>query len=237
VLDRPTPLLRWGPALLKLELFRPGGSTSGRAAQDWAFSAPRQAAIEASGNQALSAAAWARHRGVPLAVALRGRVTHEMLQALALWGAHIDPHAEPTLPRLDSDAAVPVFARTLGAELLRELTEAPPLLVCPAGERAALLGALSALRQRWPQVRGVALLAQDEELPDLPLDASLPDDVEKLPVTRALAARARVRVARELGLLANHAGAAAAAYAHQHGGVALVTALGEREFSLDEAEP
>ena len=31
------------------------------------------------------------------------------------------------------------------------------------------------------------------------------------------------------------AGAAAAVYAHDHGGVALVTALGEREFSLDRA--
>ena len=43
------------------------------------------------------------------------------------------------------------------------------------------------------------------------------------------------QVGRELGLLANLAGAAAAAYAHQHGGVAIVTAAGEREFSLEGA--
>ncbi|HET7786172.1 MAG TPA: pyridoxal-phosphate dependent enzyme [Myxococcales bacterium] len=236
LLDRPTPLLRWGPALLKLELLRPAGSTSGRAAQAWDWRSATQASIEATGNQALSAAGWARYRGVPLAISLRGRVTHEMREALELWGARIDSSAEPTLPRLDSDAAAPVFARTLGAELLRELTEAPPLLVCPAGERAALLGALSALRQRWPSVRGVALLAEDEELPDLPREAALSADVEKLRVGRALAARARVQVGRELGLLANHAGAAAAVFAHQHGGVALVTAVGEREFSLETAE-
>lgn len=235
-LDRPTPLLRWGPALLKLELFRPAGSTSGRAAEAWDWRAGTQPSIEASGNQALSAAAWARSRNVSITVSLTGRVTHEMRAALSLWGAQIDGRGEPTLPRLDSDAAAPVFARTLGAELLRQLEEAPPLLVCPGGERAALLGALSALREKWPQVRGVALVAEDEELPDLPRDVALPEGIEKLPVTRALAARARVRVARELGLLANHAGAAAAAYARQHGGVALVTAPGEREFSL-EAEP
>ena len=190
----------------------------------------------ATGNQALSAAASARHRGVPLAVSLRGCVTHEMREALRLVGSALDPVAEPTLPALDSDAAAAVFARTLGAELLGELVEEPPLLVSPAGERAALLGALSALRQKWPGVRAVALLAEDEELPDLPREAALPADVEKVRVSRALAARARAQVARELGLLANHAGAAAAAYAHQHGGVALVTAVGEREFSLEAAQ-
>jgi cysteine synthase len=234
LLDKPTPLLRWGPALLKLELFRPAGSTSGRAAQAWDWRASTEAALEASGNQALSAAAWARFRGVPIAVALTGRVTHEMREALSLWGARVEAQIEPTLPRLDSDMAAPIFARTLGAELVRDLAEPPPLLVCPGGERAALLGALAALRERWPQVRGIALVAEDEELPDLPRDVALPAGIEKLPVSRALAARARVRVARELGLLANHAGAAAALYAHQHGGVALVTALGEREFSLEE---
>lgn len=233
LLDRPTPMLRWGSALLKLEMFRPAGSTSGRAAQAWDWRASIQASLEASGNQALSAAGWARYRGVPIAVSLTGCVTREMREALAVWGARIEATVEPTLPRLDSDAAAPVFARTLGAELLQELTEAPPLLVCPGGERAALLGALAALRERWPKVRGVALVAQDDELPDLPREVTLPKEIEKLPVSRALCARARAHVARELGLLASHAGAAAAVYAHQHGGVAILTALGEREFSLE----
>jgi cysteine synthase len=234
LLDLPTPMLRWGKALLKLEMFRPAGSTSGRAAQAWDWRASSQAAIEASGNQALSAAGWARYRGVPLAVSLTGCVTHEMRETLAIWGARIEPQVEPTLPRLDCDAAATVFARTLGRELLHEVSEAPPLLVCPGGERAALLGALAALREKWRDVRGVALVAADDELPDLPRDVLLPEGIEKLPVTRALAARARVRVARELGLLASHAGAAAAVYAHQHGGIAILTALGEREFSLEE---
>jgi len=81
--------------------------------------------------------------------------------------------------------------------------------------------------------RRVALIAADEELPDLPRHIELPADVERVPVTRAQAAAARSRVARELGLLATHAGAAAAVYAFEHGGVALLSAPGEREFSLD----
>jgi hypothetical protein len=85
-------------------------------------------------------------------------------------------------------------------------------------------------------VRGVALLAADEELPDLPREAALPDGIERIRVTRAQAADARAKVTRELGLLASHASAAAAVYAHEHGGVALITAPGEREFSLERAQ-
>ncbi len=233
VYDKPTPLLRWGKALLKLEMFRPSGSTSGRAAQDWDWRAAKTAVIEARGNAAISAAAWARFHGVEIAIVPRGVYTHEMREILKLWGVRFAPQEEPTLPPLDSDSAAPIFARTLGAELAAELPEAPPLLVAPAGDRAALLGALSALRESWREVRGVALLAADEELPELPRAASLPEGIERVAVSRAQAARARSRLARELGLLAGHAAAAAAEYAHEHGGVALVTSLGEREFSLD----
>jgi hypothetical protein len=215
-MDQPTPLLRWGKALLKLELSGPRGSVAARAG----FSGAR---VAATGNQALALARPG------LEVALRGAVTHEMRETLKLWGARLVDAGEPFAP------GPAVFARTLGAELLAELTEAPPLLVCPAGEPDALLGALSALRERWPSVHGVALVAAGEELPDLPRDAALPAEIERVAVTRAQAAEARSRVARELGLLANHAGAAAAVYAREHGGVAIVTALGEREFSLDRA--
>ncbi len=79
------------------------------------------------------------------------------------------------------------------------------------------------------------LLAADEELPDLPRDSALPEGIERIRVTRAEASQAWARVARELGLLASHASAAAAVYAHEHGGVALITAPGEREFSLERA--
>ena len=207
-----TPLLRWDDALLKLELFRPRGSVSDRAP------GPQETA-ELSGNQALSFA----RSGAELA--LRGAVTHEMREALKIWGVRIAPRAK----RWNPDPAV--FARTLGAELLEQLGEAPPLIVCPAGEGAALLGALTALRQRWPRVRGVGLVAAGEELPDLPRSADLPAEIELVAVARDDAARARL--GRELGLLANHAGAAAAGYAHDRGGVAIVTAPGEREFSLE----
>ena len=204
-----TPLLRWDSALLKLELLGdprlawPGGVTL-------------------SGNQALAAAQSAR--GL-IAVALRGVVTHEMRQALRLWGATLLPSAPPA-PDLSAE-----FARTLGTELAAELAQEPPLLVAPAGEASMLLGALRALRARWPKVRGVALVAGDAELPDLPREA--PEGVDRLAISFAQARDARARVARELGLLAGHASAAAAAYAQEHGGVALVTGPGEREFSLD----
>jgi len=212
-----TPLLRWGNALLKLEMFRPRGSVSDRA--------PAPGGIpELSGNQALSFAQAGKE------LALRGAVTHEMRETLKIWGARIAPRGKPWQPDPE------VFARTLGAELLGQLAEAPLLLVGPAGESAALIGALQALRRRWPGVRGVALLASREELPDLPVSFDLPAEIERVSVGRDDAARARARLGRELGLLANHAGAAAAAYAHEHGGVAIVTGPGEREFSL-EAQP
>jgi hypothetical protein len=212
-----TPLLRWGKGLLKLELLRPRGSVSDRAP-------PPQGSVRVTGNQALSIA----RPGA--ALALSGAVTHEMRATLAIWETRIVPDAPAWT--IDPD----VFARTLGAELLEQLVEPPPFLFCPAAEGAALAGALSALRGRWPGVRGVALIAADRELPDLPRQAELPPDIETVKVEGAQAARARSRVARELGLLANHAGAAAAAYAYERGGVAIVTALGEREFSL-EAPP
>ena len=211
-----TPLLRWGDALLKLELFRPRGSVSDR------LPAP-EFAVEVSGNQALSFA----RPGAEFS--LRGAVTHEMREALRMWGARIVPSGVPWKP----DPSL--FAATLGAELLDQLAQPPARIICPAGEGEALLGALAALRRRWPEVRGVALVAADVELPDLPLTTDLPAEIERVPVTRAAAASARSRLGRELGLLANHAGSAAAACALDRGGVAIVTAVGEREFSLESA--
>src|SRR5262249_14949759 len=209
-----TPLLRWGNGLLKLEMFRPRGAVSDRAP-------PPEGVPELSGNQALS---FARAGGE---LALGGSVTHEMREALKIWGARVVPEGTPWKPDPE------VFARTLGAELLEQLEGPPPLIVGPAGESGALLGALAALRRRWPEVRGVALVAADAELPDLPRSVDLPAGIQRLPVRREDAARARARVGREIGLLANHA---AALHVHEHGGVAFVTAPGEREFSL-EAQP
>lgn len=211
-----TPLLRWGNALLKLELFRPKGSVSDR------VPAPA-GTVELTGNQALS---FARPGAE---VALRGVVTHEMRETLKIWGVRVVPRGAQWKPDPEH------FARTLGAELVEQLREAPPLVVCPADEGAALLGALSALRRKWPQVRGVALVAADAELPDLPTSTDLPPEIERVAISREEAGRARALLGRGLGLLANHAGAAAAAYAHERGGVAIVTAPGEREFSIEAA--
>src|SRR5438132_2425106 len=71
-----TPLLRWGNALLKLELFRPRGSVADR------VPAP-SGVVELTGNQALS---FARHGAT---FALGGAVTYEMHAALRMWGAAV----------------------------------------------------------------------------------------------------------------------------------------------------
>ena len=126
----------------------------------------------------------------------------------------------PTLPSLDSDAAAPLFA-----PLIAGLP--PGAVVAPAGARAALLAAVHAGRA------AVALVAADQELPELPRSVDLPAGVERVFVTRAEAAAARGRLCRELGLLAGHAAAAAAVIAQDRGCIALVTSAGEREFSLD----
>jgi len=205
--DRPTPLLRFGPALLKLELFR----------------APRALPLEpfsATGHQALSRAR------VGMAVALRGAVTHEMRKTFEIWNAK----AVDAAPAWQPDPSA--MARELAAEL-----PPLPLVVAPAADSVALLAALDVLRAKRPDAKAVALLAADGELPDLPVDCdregALPKEVERVRVTFAQASAARSRLARTLGLLASHASAAAAAYAYEHGGLALITAPGEREFSLE----
>src|SRR5207253_373273 len=101
----------------------------------------------------------------------------------------IAPRGEPWKP----DPAV--FARTVGAELVAQLLAPPLFVVCPAGDGAALLGIVSALRQRWPPVRGMTLVAAGEELPDLPRFADLPPEVERVAVTRADAGAAKAEIA------------------------------------------
>ena len=224
--DRPTHLLRFGPALLKLELLQPGRAVR---------TAPPIA--EARAGVALAAAAL---RG-GLVVVPRGVFTHEVRETLVLWGARLDATARGA-------QAVAQDCAALCAELLEELAAPPSQVVAPAGDLPALVSVLAALRARWPGLRGVALAGAGavEELPDLPAvtdvlasaaaaPGSLPEGVEIVAVTRAQAAAARVRLARELGLLAGHASAAAAMHAHANGGLALLFTPGEREFSLDRA--
>ena len=143
--------------------------------------------------------------------------THEMREALKLWGA-----AHPA-----------ALEAPIGAELLADLSSPPALLVAPGGDGLALLDAWKA----WPTVRAIALVAADEELPDLPRTVAFPPGIERVPVTRAEAIAARSRVARELGLLTSHASAAAAVHAHEHPGVAIaiVSGVGEHEFSIETA--
>jgi hypothetical protein len=207
--DRPTPLLRWGPALLKLELYR----------------APRvlpARPFAATGHHALS-------RARPgMQVALLGAVAHEMRKTLEIWNAQLLENAEAWQP--DPAALVRELLDALDEHETHHPGHArPKLVVAPAADSAALAAVVAAL----PGVRGVALLAGDLELPDLPSRAELPADFEQVRVTFAQATAARARVARTLGLLASHASAAAAVHAFEHGGLALVTAPGEREFSLE----
>ena len=213
LLERPTPLLRWGPALLLLELLRPTGGFDDRALP---LLAGRDGVLEASAGAALAAAALRRK----IVIRPRGVYTHEVREALQIWGAVLDAAAAPTLPSLDSDAAAPLFA-----PLIRDLP--PGAVVAPAGARALLLAAVQAGRP------AIALVAADEELPELPRTVDLPAAVERVAVSRAAAAAARARLCRELGLLAGHAAAAAAVLARERGCIAIITSAGEREFSLD----
>jgi len=246
-LQRPTPLLRWRGALLKLESLRPSGGVDDRALGIFP-ELPRgaQAKFAGTAGAGLAAAGWARRRGVQLAVTVHGAITHEMREGLRIWCAQVEQLPSPDaalcrarelpgiqLPPLDGPEAIAEVARTLGAELLADLTSVPARVVAPAGAAAALLGVLQALRALWPDVRGFALIAADCELPELPCEAKLPG-LEVRPVTFSEAARAREELARSTGVLASHA-AAAAALSVGEGGVALITSAGEREFSLERA--
>jgi hypothetical protein len=215
--DRPTPLLRWGPALLVLELLRPTGGFDDRALP---LLGAGDGVLEASGGAALAAATLRRK----IVIRPRGVFTHEVRETLKIWGVALDAQARPTLPALDSDAAARCF-EPLVAGL------PPGTLIAPAGARAVLLAAVQSGRA------AVALVAADEELPELPRSIDLPSSVERVAISRAVATAARARLCRELGMLAGHAAAAAAVLAHERGCIALVTSAGEREFSLDPRSP
>ena len=103
LLDRPTPLLRWGGGLLQLELLRPTGGFDDRALP---LLGSREGVLEASGGAALAVAILRRK----IMVRPRGVFTHEVRETLKIWGVTLDPQAAPTLPSLDSDAAAPLFA-------------------------------------------------------------------------------------------------------------------------------
>jgi cysteine synthase len=248
LLHRPTPMLRWRGALLKLELLRPSGGTDDRALGIFpSLPAGSRASLAATAGGALAAAGWARRQRVQLSVVVHGPIPHEMRESLRIWGARFEhvPSREAALlrarelegtplPPLDGPKAAVELERTLGAEVLADLAAPPSALVAPAGATASLLGTVQALRSRWPGVRGIALVAADAEMPELPHRGALPG-LEVRPISFAEATRARSELARTSGVLASHAAAAAAAVAAEHGDVALVTSAGEREFSLERA--
>jgi len=241
LLERPTPVLRFRGALLKLESLRPSGESEDRALSIFPRLGPgASASLAATAGASVAAAAWARSQGVKLFVAIHGVATHETRETLRLLGAAfeaVESRDEATalvsgrggtaLPALDGDEAVTAVERSLGRELSSDAGTARTIFA-PAGARAALLAAVRAL----PGARGIALVAADAELPGLPLKADLPPSIERREVSRSSCAQARSRLAREAGLLASHASAMAGLLAANEGGLALVTS-GEREFSLE----
>jgi cysteine synthase len=192
---RPTPLLRLGSVLAKLESLRPSGSAVDRALALWGAAAPtvdraRPIVAVGSGSVALAGAGWARARGLSLHLVVHGPLTHETKEALAIWGmptssvaslaeaqpvvARLVSSGAQLLPSLEGGGAAEAVRATLGVELLRDLESsdvAPSILVAPVGASAALAGALLALRTRWPALRAIALHAAgpDDVLPDLPV--------------------------------------------------------------------
>jgi cysteine synthase len=241
LLARPTPLLRFRGALLKLESMRPSGESDDRALSLFpALARGASASFAGGASAAIAAAGWARTHAVRLFVALHGVATHETRETLRLFGAEVElcssaadaaarvaTRGDTRLPALDGEDAAGAIERTLGPELVRDAGDVRAV-IAPAGARAALVAAVRAL----PGSRGIALLAADDELPGLPREADLPGSVERRPVPRALCARARTGLARETGVLASHASALAAFLAAAEGGLALVSS-GEREFSLE----
>lgn len=196
LLERPTPLLRVGRGLAKLESLRPSGGVEDRIVAAWE---PKDAVVVGSAGLALAAAGWARSRGVSLKACVRSGLTHEVKRVLEIWGVQLLDEAQPT--HLETAEA---YAATLGAELRAQIGEVAAL-VGPAG--LALRGTLLA----FPGVRCI----------EVPVDTVGP---------------ARAWLARTAGLLASHASAAAVQIASGiEGAVALVTATGEREFSLGDA--
>lgn len=248
LLHRPTPMLRWRGALLKLELLRLSGGVDDRALGIFPPLPPgARASLAATAGGALAAAGWARRHRIELSVVVHGAISHEMRESLRVWGARFEHVASreaallrvreldgTPLPPLDGPRAAVELQRGLGAEVLADVAMPPEAVVAPAGAAAALLGTLQALRSRWPGVRGIALVAAGDELPELPRRSSLPG-LEVRPISFDQASRARSELARTSGVLASHAAAAAAAVAAEHGGIALVTSAGEREFSLERA--
>jgi cysteine synthase len=264
---RPTPLLLVGSVLVKLESLRPGQGADDRALPIWdvlAASLQPGLTVVAAGTSgsALAGAAWAHARGTRLEAVIHGAITHETRETLRLWGATFEQAGTRQeaierartraaesggflFPPLDGAAAAVAQQASLGTELLRELQASglsASLLVAPAGARAALLGCFAALRsRRGVELHGRAVVAASlaDELPELPAAAELPPEIELVPVTRAHAAAARARMARDHGLSVSHASAAAIACAESLAGgaqgevIALATAAGEREFSLD----
>jgi cysteine synthase len=241
LLARPTPLLRFRGALLKLESMRPSGEPDDRALSLFpALARETSVSFVGAAGPAIAAAGWARAHGVRLFVALHGVATHETRETLRLFGAQVElcssaveafaraaARRDTLLPALDGDDAAAAIERTLGPELARDAGEVRAV-IAPAGARAALVAALRAL----PGSRGIALVAADDELPGLPRKADLPESIERRPVPRALCGRARTGLARETGVLASHGSAMAAFLAAAEGGLALVS-TGEREFSLE----
>ena len=73
---------------------------------------------------------------------------------------------------------------------MADLRSAPAAVVGPAGAAAALLGTLQAVRTRWPETRGIALVAADVELPELPLRTEMPGfELRRVSFTEASRAR------------------------------------------------
>ena len=113
LLARPTPLLRFRGALLKLESMRPSGEPDDRALS--LFPAlPRGASASFAGaaGAAIAAAGWARTHAVHLFVALHGVATHETRETLRLLGAEVDlcSSAADAAARARGDTRLPALA-------------------------------------------------------------------------------------------------------------------------------
>jgi hypothetical protein len=234
VLHRPTPLLRIGRALAKLECLRPTGGVEDRLTHAWDGAAGEVAIVQQGAALAGAAYAVARRRKIHFVIV--GPLTHEAAETLRIWGAPFEQHPSRKdalvrwpdhLPMLDEEPglrAAAGLADELAADLAGQVVR-PSAIVAPIGAAMPLYACAQKLGVRAVVVCGLV------RWPDLRDGHGAPDTRD---VSSAFCIEARRHYAKTHGLLASHASAAAIAVAEEIGdAVALVTAAGEREFSLD----
>lgn len=261
-----TPLVRLAALIpgrvlyAKVEQMLPTGSAYDRIAGPLLDAEPKAdpAVVAGSGSLCLAFAAAAARRGRAVTLFCPDSTLYEHRKLLeeypfavvlspgGLEGAHQAAVASGgTLVHgpLAPEAAARCFERTLGAELVADLSGAalePDVVLAPWGSGALLSGVSAALRARWPALRTVPVCSADTGA----IDGVVPPDgvPGSVAVSAAEAFAWRRLLATREGLLTGYGAAAAVAAAARllEGGerslpLVILVDAGDRYFSRDAA--